>query len=259
MTDFEIFKNCFPGSDLTEVLFDELIDKENCHIFREVGGAAFIKNNKLAFLGVVPEYRGKGTGTKLLTQCEKYIAENGGEYIYCGGIFPGALKESTDFFVKNGYETKSEFVEMGMDLRGFTADINHKPDNTCFRFFDGNHDELLRAVGEVEEEWVQYFTDDSKVFCGFKEGKLASFCIIDEDVHCLLSDGKNKVGSIGCVGTLPLFRKQGIGLYMVELATEFLAGKDCDKGFIHCTHLENWYGKLGYKTFLRYGAARKKL
>lgn len=259
MNDYELYRASSFGTSLTEPLFNELTEKESCVIFREDNGAAFLKANKLIFLSVLPEHRKKGIGSRLLKRCEEHVLENGGDYIYVNGIFHGAPEESKGFFIKNGYETKGEFVEMGMDISGFRADTAHAPDNANYRFFDGEHSELLRAVGEVDEEWVQYFTDDNKVFCAFKNNELASFCIVDEEVHCLLSDGKNKVGSIGCVGTLPRFRKQGIGLYMVELATEFLAEKGCDNSFIHCTHLEKWYGKLGYKTFLKYGAARKKL
>lgn len=259
MTDYELYKASSFGTSLTEPLFNELSEKESCIIFREDYGVAYLNENRLFFLSVFPEHRRKGIGSRLLKMCEEYVVKNGGEYIYVNGIFNGAPEESRDFFIKNGYETKGEFVEMGMDINGFRANVNNVPKNTCFGFFNGNHSELLRAVGEVDEEWVQYFTDDNKVLCGFRNGELASFCIVDEEVHCLLSDGNNKVGSIGCVGTRPDFRKQGIGLYMVELATELLAEKDCDKSFIHCTHLEKWYGKLGYKTFLKYSAARKKL
>lgn len=258
MTDYELYKASSFGTSLTEPLFNELTEKESCIIFRETYGTAFLNGNKLFFLSVLPEHRKKGIGSRLLKKCEEFVFENGGEYIYVNGLFHGAPEESKGFFIKNGYETKGEFVEMGMDVKGFHSSKTNAPKDTCYRFFDGRHSELLHAVAEVEEEWVQYFTDDSKVFCGFKNGELASFCIVDEEVHCLLSDGNNKVGSIGCVGTRPDFRKQGIGLYMVELATELLAEKGCDKSFIHCTHLEKWYGKLGYKTFLKYGAARKK-
>ena len=259
MTDFEIFKSCYPRFSLTERLFAMLSEKNNCHIFREEGGTAYVNKNKIAFIAVTPEHQKKGTGSRLLKQCEEYIAHNGYDYAYAGGLFPGIPFESIGFFTADGYETQGERVEMGMDIVGFTADKSHAPEGISFGFYSGNHEELLEAVSEVDEEWVQYFTDDERVFCGFKDGKAVSFCIVDKDVSCLLSDGKSRVGSIGCVGTVPAFRKQGTGLYMVELATEFLAREGSHKSFIHCTHLESWYGKLGYRTFLRYCAGRKFL
>ncbi len=259
MTDFEIFKSCYPEFSLTEQLFDTLSEKNNCHIFREKGGTAYVNKNKIGFIAVAPEQQGKGTGRRLLKQCEEYIAGNGYDYVYAGGLFPGIPFKSRAFFTLNGYETQGERVEMGMDIGGFAADISRAPDGISFGFYKGEHNELIEAVKEVDEEWVQYFTNHETVFCGFKDGKAVSFCIVDKDVSCLLSDGKTKVGSIGCVGTVPAFRKQGIGLYMVELATELLAKEGSQKSFIHCTHLENWYGRLGYRTFLRYCAGRKLL
>ncbi len=56
----------------------------------------------------------------------------------------------------------------------------------------------------------------------------------------------------GCVGTLPQYRKQGIGLEMVRRATLLLKAEGFDLSWIHYTHLERWYGKLGYKTVLRW-------
>lgn len=258
MTDFEIFKACFPEYGLTEELFDKLLEKENCTVFREDGGAAFVKNNKISLLMVAPGFQGRGVGKSLLTQCERHLSAGGYDYTYIGGIFPGLPESSKEYFEKNGYETQGSRVEMGMDIKDFSVKGN-VPFGITFRFFNGKHTDLINAVGAVDKEWIQYFDDDSRVFCGFSEDTPVSFCIVDEDVDCLLSDGKARVGSIGCVGTCPEFRKRGIGLYMVELATEILKNKGCDKSFIHCTHLEDWYGKLGYNTFLRYCAARKKL
>lgn len=258
MTDFEIFRACFPGYSLTEELFEKLLEKDKCTAFRKEGGMAFVRGNKIALIAVAPPFQKKGTGKTLLEQCESYLSSEGQEYIYAGGFFPGLPENCRGYFEKNGYETQGGRVEMGMDLRDFSVRNPALPD-VSFAFFNGDHSELIKAVREVDEEWVQYFTHDSTVFCGYKDGKPVSFCIVDETVDCLLSDGKSKVGSIGCVGTVPAFRRQGTGLCMVEIATEFLKNKGCDKSFIHCTHLEKWYGKLGYRTFLRYCAARKKI
>lgn len=259
MTDFEIFKSCFPEYRLTEALFNELIEKDNCSIFREEGAVAYINGKKLALLAVAPEFRNNGAGTRLLKRCEEHIKSEGYDGAYLCGFFPGLPIDSREFFIKHGYETLGNFVEMGMDIADFRARVCSVSDDVSFGFFKGSHDDLLRAVAEVEEEWVQYFTNDETVFCGFRNGELASFCIVDENVSCLLSDGKAKVGSIGCVGTRPRFRSQGIGLCMVECATELLVQRGCDKSFIHYTHLEDWYGKLGYRAFLRFCASRKLL
>jgi len=58
------------------------------------------------------------------------------------------------------------------------------------------------------------------------------------------------VGVPGCVGTVPRFRRQGIGLKMVALACEELRKMGCDTGFIHYTGVAHWYARLGFQTFL---------
>ncbi len=259
MTDFDIFKSCFPWCSLTEELFSELSERENCHIISEEGGAAYINKNKITFMAVHPDYQGKGIGKRLLMAAEAYIKSIGYDYVRTGGIFPSLPVEVRGFFEKNGYKTDEIYSEMGMNVKGFIADSLPTPENVTFGYYNGSFDELIKVVAAVDEEWVQYFSEDSTVFCGYRDGELASFCIAEESVSCLLSDGKNKVGSIGCVGTQPDFRKQGIGLRMVELATEDLAAKGADKCFIHWTSLTDWYGRLGYRTFLDFIPAEKKL
>lgn len=256
---YRIFKECFPEYALTEELFNSLSEKDSCHILSENGGAAFIKDNKITFLAVSPECRHKGVGKRLLKMSEKYIKAKGYEYVYVKGLFPGVPTDVCGFFKANGYEAEEEYVDMGMDIRSFKADILSEPEDVVFCWHNGDRDGLLKTVAAVDKEWVRYFDCDNKVFCAYKNGRLASFCIVDESVDCLLSDGKNKVGSIGCVGTHPDFRKQGIGLYMVGLATEYLSEKGCDNCHIHYTSFEKWYGKLGYKTFLRFNPTEKKL
>ena len=37
-----------------------------------------------------------------------------------------------------------------------------------------------------------------------------------------------------------------------DTATEMLKDEGYDISYIHYTHLENWYGRLGYKTVVRW-------
>ena len=75
--------------------------------------------------------------------------------------------------------------------------------------------------------------------------------ILQEAVHMGAAEGLH-IGGPGCVGTLPAWRKKGIGLEMVRRATEIFAREGYDVSWIHWTHLEQWYQKLGYKTALRW-------
>ena len=100
----------------------------------------------------------------------------------------------------------------------------------------------------MEEDWVQYFGEKSRVYCAFDGEAIASFCIMDDwGMH----DGL-RISGPGCVGTVPAYRKKGIGLEMVRRATIMLKEEGFDLSWIHYTHIGPWYEKLGYRTVLRW-------
>ena len=61
-----------------------------------------------------------------------------------------------------------------------------------------------------------------------------------------------KIGGPGCVGTVPEYRRQGIGLRLVQLATGILKDQGYDLSYIHYTAVAPWYAKLGYQTVLKW-------
>jgi predicted N-acetyltransferase YhbS len=88
-----------------------------------------------------------------------------------------------------------------------------------------------------------------------------SFLCVDKDevvAFCILSDlgmqDNLKIGGPGCVGTIPKYREKGIGLEMVRRATVLLKKEKYDISWIHYTHIENWYKKLGYETVLKWNS-----
>ncbi|MGN0376655.1 MAG: GNAT family N-acetyltransferase [Suilimivivens sp.] len=149
-------------------------------------------------------------------------------------------------FCKDG-----EFAEMSLQL-GDYAEKTKPIEKVTFGFYKGDIEELRFAVSQVEGKWVQYFDKYSQVFCGYIGEKIVSFCLVEEDADCILTVPGVRVGSIGCVGTVPEYRGRGIGLRMVDLATAYLQKRGCDKGYIHYTHIDHWYKKLGYQTFARF-------
>ena len=250
MTDFEIFKAAFPKLNLCESGFSALT--EGCCAVRKTGGFGLIKGNIVALIAVAPEHQRQGTGTEIFRECTEIARKNGCKSLALGGgLFSGAVSESAGFFRKIGFETGGEFAEMELSLTDFAVPEIPVSENISFGYFEGDMNELKKAVAEVDEEWVQYFGHEP-VFCGFADGKIAGFCIVSDNETCLLSDGRSRIGSIGCVGVVPAFRRNGIGLKMVVLAAKELKKQGCDKVFIHFTHLDRWYGKLGARTFLRF-------
>ena len=262
MNNYDIFRKCFPETCISEKIFSKLINVENVHSieYREDDqrvAYSFIEKNALRLLCVLPEYQGKGIGTTLLKQSEKYIKKQGYEEILTGGVssglFIGAPEKSVGFFEKYGFQFIGSCEEMKRSIQDFCID-NYAlpvPENTSFGWYQGSMKELEKAVADVEADWAKYFDENSNVFCGWCNNEISSFCIVDYDSECILSNGNNKVGTIGCVGTVHKYRKKGIGLKMVALASEELKKQKCDLCFIHFTGVASWYAKLGYETFLK--------
>ena len=66
-------------------------------------------------------------------------------------------------------------------------------------------------------------------------------------------DGKLiKIGGPGCVGTVFGYRRQGIGLKMVQDVTRILKDEGYDISYIHYTGVAHWYAKLGYQSILKW-------
>ena len=142
------------------------------------------------------------------------------------------------------------FTELVMDLRVDLpqATASHCPSKITFGEYHGDLAVLHDVVRKVDEGWVQYFNKGCRFYCAFDGEMIVSFCIID-DMGCF--QGLH-IGGPGCVGTIPEYRRQGIGLEMVRLATEIMRQEGFDISWIHYTHLANWYMKLGYKPVLRW-------
>lgn len=126
------------------------------------------------------------------------------------------------------------------------------PDGITFGFYDGDLETLHAAVAEVDDSWPQYFTPGQKFYCAYVNGEIASFCMAsDMGTHSI--DGVLvRIGGPGCVGTVPKYRRQGIGLKMIQNVTDYLFEEGYDISYIHYTGVGHWYAKLGYETVLRW-------
>jgi len=92
-------------------------------------------------------------------------------------------------------------------------------DGVSFGLYQGDISEIKKAVEKVDTDWVQYFTEQQRIYCGYADGKTVSFCTI-ADLGVYQVNGREvKVGGPGCVGTIPEYRDKGIGLTMVKNVT----------------------------------------
>lgn len=125
-------------------------------------------------------------------------------------------------------------------------------ENISFGYYQGGICEIKKAVERVDEDWSQYYTEKQRIYCGYMDEKIVSFCIIANlGVHNM-NGRKVKVGGPGCVGTLPEYRNKGIGLTMVKHITQILKDEGYDYSYIHYIGVAPWYEKLGYKTTIKW-------
>lgn len=165
---------------------------------------------------------------------------------YFHQLFPGFFERASIRNLPDAYVAE----ELIMDLHHFSAgDVPLAcPEHITFGMYEGDPEPLHAAVREVDETWVEYFTRDSRAYCAFDNGKVVSFCLVDGfgEYNGL------KVGGPGCVGTIPDYRRQGIGLKMVQNATVILQKEGYDISHIHYTGVGPWYAHMGYKVILRW-------
>ncbi len=119
-----------------------------------------------------------------------------------------------------------------------------------FGYYKGDINSLKEDVASVVPHWTQFFNDDSRVYCGFINGRVASFCLIEDFGVYEINGVAIRIGGPGCVGTLPEFRNRGIGLTMVKNVTKIIKDEQYDYSYIHYTYETGWYGKLGYRTII---------
>lgn len=263
MTDIlcGIFCRCYPQFKMSEERFKRLMINDGVHIIThgengETAGFAIIESFALRLICVNPGYQRRGIGSALLKEAEKYIAGKGFDKLITGGVSSkfliGADKSAEGFFEKNGFRCVGRCDEMMLRLDGFAFDESAFRGHDCAEYcwYNGSMDKLHKAVAEVKEDWVQFFTENQHIYTATVGGEIASFCIVDTDAENYLTDSFGRVGMPGCVGTVPKFRDRGIAIEMVARATQYL--KDCgmDISFIYFTGIADWYRKLGYEVFM---------
>ena len=256
----EIFCSCYPQFSMSRELFESLMINEGTHIIThiengEAVGFALVDAPALRLLCVRPEFRGRGIGSKLLEEAEKYSAEKGFDKLLTGGVSSkfliGADKATAGFFGKKGYKTVGGCDEMLLRLSDFSFDEKAFRGHLCaeYGWYKGDTEALLKAVAEVEESWVKHYDGSSPVYAAAVDGEIASFCMVSLDVKNYLSDAWGRVGMPGCVGTVPKFRDRGIGIEMIARVTQYLKDSGMDVSHIFFTGVAGWYEKLGYEIF----------
>lgn len=142
------------------------------------------------------------------------------------------------------------FDEMVLWLEDFEPGIYRKEldDSVSFGFFEGSFEEIHQAVEKVEPNWIQYYDGESRVYCGYINGKIASFCQLQDKGEQCIDGCSFRTAAPACVGSVPEYRDRGIGLTMIQNVTQILKEEGYDCSYIHYTGVAPWYAKLGYQS-----------
>ena len=157
--------------------------------------------------------------------------------------------------IKNMPEDWGVFEEMILELKDFDnknyINCNFSKD-AVLKKYEGPIEKLHEAVAKVDEDWIKFFNAKDEIYVMMLGDEIASFCLIDYFGIHKWKEEKVKIGGPGCVGTVPEFRRQGIGLLMVGNVTLILKERGYDISYIHWTAVSDWYEKLGYQTIIRW-------
>ena len=90
-----------------------------------------------------------------------------------------------NFFEQEYIQSLSEewtFDEMFLRLDEFDMSKYEKSLDTSitFGFFEGNREELLEVVEQVDSDWIKFFIGEDRVFCAYLDGKVVSVETITE-------------------------------------------------------------------------------
>ncbi|MBQ8791089.1 MAG: GNAT family N-acetyltransferase [Ruminiclostridium sp.] len=275
---YRIYKSCFPDYPVSYENFCEMLNIKKSKIFcetdeDEIVGFAIAGSCNIAVVAVEKAYRGKGIGKNLVGLCEEYIRNNGHKSVKLGvgdaSLFQGVPTDNDGdsevykFFEKCGYKHSHLTYNMDIDTYCFEyvgLDIP-KPENITYRLAgDSDKEELLKAVEQVEPDWVElYKSCDDDVLLAICDGEIAGFEMVNEYGGNFTKGENVKHGCIGCVGTVPKFRKRGIGLDMTANAVQRLRALGCDKVQLLYLVLDKWYGKLGFYITSTQWMGEKKL
>ena len=256
-----VLAECYPQFGMTSDTFEYILIRDDTRVIEhrkdgELLGFAVTEKNAVRLICVSPKARCRGIGRELMSRAEAQIRAEGFTEALTGGVSSkfliGADKNSWGFFEKLGYTEVGSCDEMLLRLDGYTfSEENFRGHKTAeYGFYHGDVQTLREAVAKVDEDWVQYFDGDSRVYCAMSGGELASFCLVSTDVRNYLSDAYGRVGMPGCVGTVPKFRNKGIAIEMIARVTQILKEEGQDISFIFFTGVADWYRKLGYEVFM---------
>ena len=165
-------------------------------------------------------------------------------------MYPGFFEKESIRSIAKGKIYEEQILRL-CDFDAGKYEKEHSA-SVSFCYYEGSLENLLKAVEDVENGWLDIYKQPQRVYCALGDGEIASFCIIEDMGMHEFEGEKVHVGGPGCVGTVPKYRNRGIGLTMVKYATQILKDEGFDISYIHYTGVGSWYEKLGYETIIKW-------
>ncbi len=277
---WELYSACFPGNIRSEKTVRELLGRPDNTCLLETDkekllAASVINENTVLMLCVLPEYRRRGIGSRLLEKSESLVQEKGfSEIQFCDGpgyLTPG-IPLTTDneaFFSKRGYTHAwgdCECVDMSLCLQDFqegNASLGDTIDGVTYRW--AGEEDRERAVDCVESsypEFTEYYRNGElyggqgpeQVLLAEMNGTVCGALLVGSGTE------QADVGSVGCTVTRPEYRCRGIATRMVRLGTGYLKSLGLSKGFLGYTYTDivPMYQRSGYQVCMKYMMGKKK-
>ncbi len=283
MTDklWEMYAACFPDNIRSEKTVRELLGRTDNICLWETGkekplAVAVINGNTVLMLCVLPEYRRRGIGSRLLERSEELVRQNGfSEIRFCDGpdyLTPGIplVGENGDFFRKRGYVHAwgdCECVDMSLSLRDLpTGDhaVGDTIDGVTYRW--AGEEDRERAVDCVESsypDFAEYYKAEAlydgrgpeRVLLAEMNGTVCGTLLVGSEAE------QKGVGAVGCTVTKTEYQRRGIATRMVQLGTGYLKSLGLAKGFLGYTYTDivPMYQRSGYQVCMKYMMGKKKL
>ncbi len=257
-------------------------------------GVSVIHKNTILLLCVEEGCRNQGIGTWLLEQSEQHIKEAGYDEVVIGVgddyITPGVptskkyapaelerLEEGVNdtgssFFEKRGYRHSQEdnCFDMKFPLREFDKNehsVGDVIDGITYRFATKKDlQKITECTDAACQDFTQWYQDDY-LYPGAEDAGLQSRVLLalsgEQVVGTLMVEPGEEggQGSIGCTAVHPDFRGRHIARTMVVLGTKHLKEVGMQEAYLSYTYsgLERMYGYSGYKIFVYFMMARKKI
>ena len=267
---------------------NRIIEKRNEE--QRLIGVSVIHKNVIMLLCVEKEYRNQGIGSRLLAKSEDVIRQAGYEEVVVGAgedyITPGvptskqyfpAVNErlvagidetASYFFERRGYvhSWDCNCFDMKFPLCEFEKEehsVSDVIDGVEYRFaVPEDKEKVFMCTDAACEEFTRWYqneflyteNDSSRVLVAVADDKVVGTLMVD-------TDHKKGLGSVGCTTVHPEYRGRHIAVNMVTLGTKYLRDVGMKEGYLSYTYsgLDRMYGYAGYKIFLYFMMARKKL